>query len=313
MPKRIQRKRTKGWRMPEGAVYVGRPTQWGNPYRSGELSRERCIELYRYEIVQLNGGIVGFNRFWVQQHLRGKDLACWCPLSRPCHADVLLELANAGGDGDDIGGLAPRFGRSGRRGARAVETGDRAMSEDLRQRVRELAEEAKLIFVGFENESLNGVVCSIPDSGLETKPHRTWCARCQRLYQRLKALAENLSDAASLLDGEGITQEQERRTSPDYRNAPWEDDDLPMPERLRRAAEYIAQFDGCWLGHTDCVCLTELLREASGTVQPCAVKQRHPVGYVIECEKPVGHIGDHGAFLGCVDEYAWGGDQETEP
>ena len=93
-PKRIQRKRSKGWRMPEGAVYVGRPTQWGNPYHMGELSRERVIELYRYEIVQLNGGIVGFNRFWVQQHLRGKDLACWCPLDQPCHADVLLDLAN---------------------------------------------------------------------------------------------------------------------------------------------------------------------------------------------------------------------------
>ena len=32
MPKRIQRKRTAGWRMPENTVYVGRPTRWGNPY-----------------------------------------------------------------------------------------------------------------------------------------------------------------------------------------------------------------------------------------------------------------------------------------
>lgn len=31
-PTRIQRKRTKGWKMPEGAIYVGRPTQWGNPW-----------------------------------------------------------------------------------------------------------------------------------------------------------------------------------------------------------------------------------------------------------------------------------------
>ena len=55
---------------------------------------------YRYEIVQHNGGIVGFNRFWVEKHLRGKDLACWCKTTDrdgnrvPCHADVLLELAN---------------------------------------------------------------------------------------------------------------------------------------------------------------------------------------------------------------------------
>jgi hypothetical protein len=26
--------------------------------------------------------------------LRGKNLACWCPLDQPCHADVLLEIAN---------------------------------------------------------------------------------------------------------------------------------------------------------------------------------------------------------------------------
>jgi hypothetical protein len=34
---RIQRKRTKGWRMPENAVYVGRPTKWGNPYQVGKM------------------------------------------------------------------------------------------------------------------------------------------------------------------------------------------------------------------------------------------------------------------------------------
>lgn len=98
-PKRIQRKRTKGWRMPEGAVYVGRPTQWGNPFRvdakATRAMREAVVGHYRYEIVRLNGGVVGFNEFWVKQHLRGKDLACWCPLDQPCHADVLLELANS--------------------------------------------------------------------------------------------------------------------------------------------------------------------------------------------------------------------------
>src|ERR1051325_7962779 len=101
-PKRIQRKRTKGWRMPTGAVYVGRGTQWGNPIRIGAAngddymiaSREDAVAKYRYEIVQMNGGFVGFNAQWVKRHLRGKDLACWCPLDQPCHADVLLELAN---------------------------------------------------------------------------------------------------------------------------------------------------------------------------------------------------------------------------
>lgn len=98
MPQRIQRQRTKGWKMPEGAIYVGRPTQWGNPFKVGSHCGRRCREQivasYRYEIVQKNGGVVGFNRFWAAEKLRGKDLACWCPLDQPCHADVLLELAN---------------------------------------------------------------------------------------------------------------------------------------------------------------------------------------------------------------------------
>lgn len=94
--------------MPEGVVYVGRGTQWGNPFRLGTPNaddymvgyRDDIVAKYRYEIVVMNGGFVGFNRFWVEQHLRGKDLACWCPLVDkdgnrvPCHADVLLELAN---------------------------------------------------------------------------------------------------------------------------------------------------------------------------------------------------------------------------
>ena len=99
-PQRIQRKRTKGWKLPEGAIYVGRGTQWGNPLKIGQSRREQAVLSYRYEIVQKNGGVVGFNQFWVARHLRGKDLACWCPLVDkdgnrvPCHADILLEIAN---------------------------------------------------------------------------------------------------------------------------------------------------------------------------------------------------------------------------
>ncbi len=106
MPVRIQRKRTKGWRAPEGAVYVGRGTQWGNPFKVnnpalGRLSREEAIRAYRRLIlVNLDGVIhwnrVRFNQADVEKHLRGKDLMCWCPLDQPCHADVLLELANFG-------------------------------------------------------------------------------------------------------------------------------------------------------------------------------------------------------------------------
>ena len=93
--KRIQRKRTKGWRMPEGAVYVGRPSKWGNVYRIGMwvpsmgwiTNRSRATWMYRvHSAPHLTAEKVA--------ELRGKDLVCWCPLDQPCHADVLLELAN---------------------------------------------------------------------------------------------------------------------------------------------------------------------------------------------------------------------------
>lgn len=90
-PKRIQRKRTKGWRMPEGAVYVGRPTKWGNPLQVSVFG-EQAFELYR-ESFQI-GAVVTPPIEEVRKHLRGKDLVCWCRLDRPCHADVLLEIAN---------------------------------------------------------------------------------------------------------------------------------------------------------------------------------------------------------------------------
>lgn len=91
MPERIQRKRTKGWRMPEGAVYVGRPTCWGNPHATEECGREEAVRLYRAYLETLGASEAAIIRL----HLRGRDLACWCPLDAPCHADVLLEVANA--------------------------------------------------------------------------------------------------------------------------------------------------------------------------------------------------------------------------
>ena len=119
-PKRIQRQRTKGWRMPEGAVYVGRPTMWGNPFYlrgttvllrgvSEELfwAHRPTVEYAREEAAtsfgkwldgRSPGLIVAKDRqtgiLASLEELRGHDLACWCPLDQPCHADVLLELAN---------------------------------------------------------------------------------------------------------------------------------------------------------------------------------------------------------------------------
>lgn len=93
-PKRIQRKRTKGWRMPEGAIYVGRPTRWGNPFDWRKCppeigppgwARGAAVDAFREALGHSPADL---------DELRGHDLCCWCPLDRPCHADVLLELAN---------------------------------------------------------------------------------------------------------------------------------------------------------------------------------------------------------------------------
>lgn len=118
MPKRVQRKRTKGWRKPEDAVYVGRPSKWGNPWPPGRkmgecgigilmdadlikvvkadhdhlITLEESVLLYRFQIL---GSIEYNGDYYDIEQLRGKDLMCWCPLDQPCHADVLLEIANA--------------------------------------------------------------------------------------------------------------------------------------------------------------------------------------------------------------------------
>ena len=87
-PKRIQRKRTKGWRMPEGAIYVGRGSRWGNPYRVGTClipDARAAVDAFR---ANLPIGTINLSV------LRGRDLVCWCPIDTPCHADILLEMAN---------------------------------------------------------------------------------------------------------------------------------------------------------------------------------------------------------------------------
>jgi len=89
--KRIQRKRSKGWRMPPDTVYVGRPTRWANPFKIGlDGDRETVVKKFReYALERLKR-----EPNWLEP-LRGKDLACWCPLDKPCHADILIELLDA--------------------------------------------------------------------------------------------------------------------------------------------------------------------------------------------------------------------------
>jgi hypothetical protein len=151
MPERIQRQRTKGWRMPSDAVYVGRPTKWGNPFGyqkytglarvpavdggaweyEGRISVDGARHDYhhpdgrvtvchvrymtRAETVETYERLITGNlspaMIWagfrldrrkvtaedVRRELAGKNLACWCPLWAPCHADVLLRIANEDG------------------------------------------------------------------------------------------------------------------------------------------------------------------------------------------------------------------------
>ena len=112
-PLRIQRLRKRGWRKPPGAVYVGRPTAWGNPFESAEAFRAWLLrgEIYlsdlrdqslfpwtpesKTKLQAMREAILGNVRT-----LRGKQLLCWCGLGQDCHGDVLAELANEKGGGD---------------------------------------------------------------------------------------------------------------------------------------------------------------------------------------------------------------------
>lgn len=121
MPKRIQMSRRHPWRADHpDAVIVDRRTKWGNPYRVTRRVRhfmgsydvyavhpepsvghrgytyrrendalERALHLYRGDVMRrIESGSLSISE------LAGRDLACWCPLDQPCHADVLLAIAN---------------------------------------------------------------------------------------------------------------------------------------------------------------------------------------------------------------------------
>lgn len=95
-PQRIQRRRTKGWRMPAGAVNVCRPSDWGNPFRVGDIAMPHVVTVTPALACALFEAWV-IEHGWltqIQGELEGRDLVCWCPLDQPCHADVLLRIAN---------------------------------------------------------------------------------------------------------------------------------------------------------------------------------------------------------------------------
>ncbi len=101
MPKRIQRKRTRGWRMPAGAIYVGRPTKWGNHIKVGDYGKSPQARRTAHWLAVLDfEKSIEWNpegeayKEAARRELRGHDLACFCRLDEPCHADVLLRIAN---------------------------------------------------------------------------------------------------------------------------------------------------------------------------------------------------------------------------
>ncbi len=87
-PQRIQRKRTKGWRKPPGAVDVTRPGKWGNPYSLKDYGAEALVLFRGYMEAEIAEGRLD------PEELRDKDLVCWCPVGAACHGDIWLERAN---------------------------------------------------------------------------------------------------------------------------------------------------------------------------------------------------------------------------
>jgi hypothetical protein len=124
-PKRIQRRRVKGWKMPENTVSITRPGKWGNPFKVGHHINEKivritdplildecfivkdkahAIELYRmyitgdYKTDYLKKAASMLyeltTKKFIIKELKGKNLACFCREGEPCHGDVLLKIAN---------------------------------------------------------------------------------------------------------------------------------------------------------------------------------------------------------------------------
>lgn len=90
-PRRVRREHFRS-RIPTGARLVTRPSRWANPFRCPPLSRAQAVALFRGLLAVDSTGLVEE----IRRELRGHDLACYCPLDGPCHADVLLEVANSG-------------------------------------------------------------------------------------------------------------------------------------------------------------------------------------------------------------------------
>lgn len=108
VPTRVRLRRIKGWKMPPNTVMVSRPSKWGNQWTVGlipcncrsagecEHNRFRCETaaeaVNAYRELRCTVGCKTYRE--AKTELKGKNLACWCALDKPCHADALLEIAN---------------------------------------------------------------------------------------------------------------------------------------------------------------------------------------------------------------------------
>lgn len=103
--KRIQRERKKGWTMPKGAMYVGRPTLYGNPFVVGQFVRPAGPQTHPLndEVLVTHANCLVLFEWWARQMLvkdpnwldplkKATALACWCPLWRDCHVDIIIKL-----------------------------------------------------------------------------------------------------------------------------------------------------------------------------------------------------------------------------
>lgn len=116
MPERVQLSRRRGWRKPANTVVVARPSRFGNPFRVGHTvywvleggpravlvpDAITAVQMFRRWMSHPDSisPYLGIGKPPSIEELAGKNLGCWCPLDQPCHADVLLELANGPDDG----------------------------------------------------------------------------------------------------------------------------------------------------------------------------------------------------------------------
>ena len=93
MTVRIQQRRSKGWRMPANTRSVARPGKFGNYIATVEEAGSNGAAVDRFRAWAFAPEQAEY-RAMVRRELRWKNLACWCRAGLPCHADVLLEIAN---------------------------------------------------------------------------------------------------------------------------------------------------------------------------------------------------------------------------